>query len=197
MTASDAPRTTHELWVVRHGETEWSKSGRHTGRTDLALSEHGREQAKDVGALLAQRRFARVFVSPLSRARETCTLAGYDDQAELDGDLREWDYGDYEGLTSAEIQTTVTDWTVWDRPCPQGESIEEVSTRADRVIHRAREASGDVMVFAHGHLLRVLIARWCQLDPTVGKRFALDTATVSVLGWEHNYPVIKRFNVRS
>ena len=184
----------HQVWVLRHGATEWSVNGRHTGRTDLQLSPAGRAQAEAVGRLLAGRPFARVLVSPLDRAAATCALAGYGDAAETDDDLAEWDYGRYEGITSQQIRQTVPGWTVWTGTCPEGETIGQVAARADRVIARALAADGDVALFAHGHILRVLTARWCQLDAIEGRRFPIDTGTVNVLGWEHEYPVIQRWN---
>ena len=184
----------HDLWLMRHGATEWSVSGRHTSHTDLALTDDGRKQAIAVGRVLDARPFARVLVSPLARARDTCELAGYGPHAEVTDDLREWDYGDYEGLTTPQIRETVPDWTVWTAPCPGGETIEEVAARADRVIAAARAADGEVAVFAHGHVLRVLTARWCQLDAVEGRRFPLGTGTVNVLGYEHGFPGIRRWN---
>ena len=169
-------------------------SGRHTSHTDLALTDDGRKQAIAIGRVLDARPFARVLVSPLARARDTCELAGYGPHAEVTDDLREWDYGDYEGLTTPQIRETVPDWTVWTAPCPGGETIEEVAARADRVIAAARAADGEVAVFAHGHVLRVLTARWCQLDAVEGRRFPLGTGTVNVLGYEHGFPGIRRWN---
>jgi len=183
-----------QVWVLRHGATEWSVSGRHTGRTDLSLTADGEAQALALGRRLAGRPFARVLVSPLARARQTCALAGYGEVAEVDDDLQEWDYGRYEGITSAAIHEQVPDWTVWTGPCPDGETIAQVAARADRVIERALASDGDVALFAHGHLLRVVTARWCQLDPVEGRRFPLETATVNVLGWEHDVPGICRWN---
>ena len=163
--------------MLRHGATEWSRNGRHTGRTDLPLLPEGEQEARAVGRLLAGRPFALVLVSPLRRARETCALAGYGDQAEITDDLREWDYGDYEGVTTEAIRQDAPGWTVWTGDCPHGETIEQVSARADRVVARARAADGDVALFAHGHILRVITARWCELAPVEGRRFPLDTGT--------------------
>ncbi|HEY5153613.1 MAG TPA: histidine phosphatase family protein [Acidimicrobiales bacterium] len=184
----------HDLWVLRHGATEWSQNGRHTGRTDVALTDRGRRQAEGLARVLDGRPFARVLVSPLTRARETCALAGYGDQAEVDEDLREWDYGDYEGITTEEIRRSQPGWTVWSAPCPGGETITQVAARADRVIARARAAGGDVALFAHGHILRMVTARWCRLEPVEGRCFPLDTGTVNILGWEHESPAILRWN---
>jgi broad specificity phosphatase PhoE len=186
----------HEIVLVRHGATEWSVSGRHTGRTDVPLTEEGRAQARAVGAALDGRTFAAVFVSPMSRARETCRLAGYGDEAEVVDDLREWDYGEYEGRTTAEIRTEVPNWTVWDGDLPDGESRADLGARADRVIGRAMAVDGDVALFAHGHILRVVTARWCELAPDQGRRFLLETGTTSVLGWEHEYRGIRLWNDR-
>ncbi len=171
-----------------------SKSGQHTGRTDLPLTHTGRSQARAVGHLLNHRPFALVLVSPLGRAQDTCKLAGYGDQMVVDPDLLEWDYGDMEGRTTKEIRETFPGWTVWDGPMPGGESIDEVATRADRVIARALAADGDVALFGHGHALRILTARWCELDGREGMRFPLRTATLCELGWEHEYRTVSVWN---
>ncbi|CAM8658483.1 phoE Broad specificity phosphatase PhoE and related phosphatases [Acidimicrobiia bacterium] len=184
------------LYVVRHGATEWSRSGQHTGRTDLPLLPEGEEQARATGALLANIDFSLVLCSPMQRARRTCELAGLLDRAVTDNDLQEWDYGDYEGVTTPTIRETVPGWTVWSGICPNGETIEQVSNRADRVIERVRNESGNVIVFAHGHILRVLTARWCELDPVEGQRFILDPATLSILGWERETPAVRQWNSR-
>lgn len=184
------------LYVVRHGATEWSRSGQHTGRTDLPLLPEGEEQARATGSLLANIDFSLVLCSPLQRAQRTCELAGLLDRAVIDTDLQEWDYGDYEGVTTATIRESVPGWTVWSGTCPNGETIEQVSKRADRVIERVRNESGNVIVFAHGHILRVLTARWCELDPVEGQRFILDPATLSILGWERETPAIRQWNSR-
>jgi probable phosphoglycerate mutase len=186
-----------QLWLVRHGETSWSAAGRHTGRTDLPLDEAGRDQALALRPALEQHDFAQVLTSPLQRAHETCQIAGYGDRAEAIGDLQEWDYGEYEGLTTEQIRRERPDWSLWRDGCPGGESASDVAARADRVIARAREAAGDAVVFSHGHLLRVLAARWVALDPTAGALFALSTATVSVLGWEREQAVVREWNVGS
>jgi broad specificity phosphatase PhoE len=182
-----------QAWLIRHGETEWSKSGRHTGRTDVPLTEEGRSQARRLKERLGLRPFARVYCSPLSRAIETARLAGYPD-VERDPDLREWHYGEYEGLTTTQIRARVPGWTVWTHPAPGGETVEEVAARVDRVIARVRAADGNVALFAHGHVLRVLAARWLELPPTEGRLLALATATVSVLGWERETTVVERWN---
>jgi broad specificity phosphatase PhoE len=190
----DGAARRHQVWVLRHGATDWSVSGRHTGRTDLPLNAEGEAQATALGRRLAGRTFALVLVSPLARARQTCALAGYDAGAVVDDDLQEWDYGAWEGVTSAEIHESVPGWTVWTGRCPDGETLADVAARADRVIARALAADGDVALFAHGHVLRVLAARWCRLDPVEGRRFPLETATINVLGWEHDDPGIRRWN---
>ena len=183
-----------EAWLVRHGETEWSRSGRHTGRSNVALTELGREQARDLGARLADHPFALVLSSPMRRALDTARLAGFADRVEIDADLCEWNYGAYEGITTPEIRETVPGWTVWTHPIPDGETREEIADRVDRVIARIRSAEGDVAVFAHGHVLRVLAARWIGLEPSEGRFLALHTATISVLGWERETPVVERWN---
>jgi probable phosphoglycerate mutase len=180
--------------LVRHGQTEWSANGRHTGLTDIPLDEAGLAQAAAVGTRLSEYQFALVLTSPLVRARTTAGLAGLDSQAELDSDLVEWDYGDYEGLTSVEIQADRPGWLLWQDGCPGGEQPGDVAARADRVIARCRDAGGDVALFAHGHLLRVLGARWIELHTASGGSLSLDTASVSVLGWEHAISAIRCWN---
>lgn len=186
--------TQHDLVLVRHGETAWSKSGQHTGLTDLPLTHTGRSQARSVGNLLNRRPFALVLVSPLSRAQDTARLAGYGDEMVVDPDLVEWDYGDIEGLTTVEIRKSHADWTVWDGPLPGGETVVEVGARVDRVIERVLSADGDVALFGHGHCLRILAARWCELGPREGRRFPLRTATLCELGWEHEYRTLSIWN---
>jgi probable phosphoglycerate mutase len=181
--------------LVRHGETEWSSLGRHTGRTDVRLDARGRREAEAVGAQLAGRRFALVLTSPRSRALETCRVAGYAEAAQVRDDLAEWDYGDYEGRTTAEIREERPGWSLWDEGVPGGETLVEVGARADRVLDELRASVRDVLVFSHGHLLRVLAARWLGLQPAAGKLFALDPATISVLGHEHEWPVLREWNL--
>lgn len=188
------PVNRNRVVVVRHGETEWSKSGQHTGRTDLALTARGVEQAEQLATVLAGRRFDLVLRSPLDRAAQTCELAGYGAQAEIDDDLLEWDYGEMEGRTTSQIREDRPGWTVWSGPLPGGESIDEVATRADRVIGRCLAASGDVALFGHGHALRILTARWCELDPREGRRFPLATASLCELAWEHEYRTVQLWN---
>lgn len=184
-----------ELWLIRHGETEWSAANRHTGRTDVALTPTGQRQAAAVGRSLAGRRFALVLRSPLRRARETCRLAGYGDVARVTDDLLEWDYGVYEGRTTQEIKVEEPDWSIWTASVPKGESIEQIGRRAQSVIQQALEAGGDVVLFAHGHILRILAACWLGLPPDAGRLFVLHTASISVLGFERETRVITRWNV--
>jgi broad specificity phosphatase PhoE len=184
-----------EVVLVRHGETEWSRAGKHTGRTDVPLTDAGREQAAALAASLRGRNYALVLTSPLSRASETSRLAGFGDVVQERADLQEWDYGTYEGRTTAEIRDERPDWSLWRDGVPHGETVAEVGVRADRVIAELRAAAGDAVVFAHGHLLRVLAARWLGLDPSAGRLLALDTATISVLGYERETAVVRRWNV--
>jgi broad specificity phosphatase PhoE len=173
-----------ELWLVRHAQTEWSEAGRHTGRTDVPLTDAGRASAAQLPQRLGDRAFALVLTSPLSRARDTCALAGYGDRAQLRDDLMEWDYGEYEGRTTPEIRTGRPGWLLWRDGCPGGEQAADVGARVDRVIAEALQAGGDVALFAHGHVLRVLGARWLEQPPDFGARLALGTGAVGVLGSE-------------
>jgi probable phosphoglycerate mutase len=184
----------HEIVLVRHGETEWSATGRHTSRTDLPLTERGRERARALAGALADRRFSLVLCSPLRRARETCELAGFGGVAELCDELHEWDYGEYEGLTTPEIRERDPSWNLWRDGCPGGESPEQVGARADRVLDRLRAAGGDALAFAHGHILRVTTARWLGMEVGAGARFALGAGSVGVLGYEHDTQVLTRWN---
>ncbi len=183
-----------ELWLVRHGETEWSRSGRHTGLTDVPLTDTGREQARLAGLALEGRSFVAVWSSPLSRAFETARIAGFGDRARTTDDLLEWDYGADEGRTTPDIRRDRPGWTIWSDGPKDGEPAEAVEARVDRVIERARAEVGASLVFAHGHVLRVLAARWLGLRAADGRRLALSTATISVLGWEREWPVIERWN---
>ena len=183
-----------ELWLIRHGETEWSRSGAHTGRTDLPLTDAGRQEAGAIAHRLAGKRFALVLTSPLQRALETCRLAGYGDVANIEPNLLEWDYGDYEGRTTADIRKEVPGWNLWIAGFPRGETIGQVATRARAVIDRALLADGDVALFAHGHILRILTACWLALPPDCARLFALSTASVSILGYERDTRVITRWN---
>jgi broad specificity phosphatase PhoE len=182
------------VWLVRHGETEWAKLGKHTGRTDIPLTELGRTQAGAVARRLSAHPFAAVISSPLSRALDTARLAGFGDRVTTTPDLLEWDYGADEGRTTPEIREDRPGWTIWTGGPEEGETIDEVATRVDRVIERARAIDGDTLAFAHGHVLRIMAARWIGEPPTEGRLFALSTATVSVLGWEREQPVIQRWN---
>jgi probable phosphoglycerate mutase len=182
-----------EVVVVRHGETEWSRTGRHTGRTDIPLTENGERQARAVGEALRGREFALVVSSPLIRARETARLAGF--EPELWDDLAEWDYGEYDGLTTPEIRKQVPDWTIWRYGALGGETVEQLAVRADRMIAELLRVDGDVLVFSHGHFLRVLTARWLELGAAEGRLFALDSGTLSTLGFERDQRVIRSWNV--
>ncbi len=175
------------IWLFRHAETEWSLSGRHTSFSDIPLTAHGESMARLLGRSIAGRSFALVLCSPLQRARRTCELAGLRTTAELTDDLVEWNYGAYEGRTTREIRKEVPGWTIWKGRPPGGESPEEVGHRCQRVIERAKETGGDVALFGHGHVLRVMAARWLGLQPTEGRCFTLGTGTYSVLGYEHEY----------
>ena len=180
--------------LLRHGETEWSRSGKHTSVTDLPLTENGRAAARRLRSLLAAQKFARVLTSPLQRARETCELAGLGAQAAIEPDLMEWNYGEYEGLTTKEIRLTRPGWSLFRDGCPGGESPDQVAARADRVVDKIRGTDGNVVLFAHGHILRVLAARWIDLPASHGEHFLLDTATLSVLGYYREQPAIRIWN---
>ena len=185
-----------QLWLARHGETEWSRDGRHTGLTEIPLTDLGRRQAEGLGTRLAARGFALVLTSPRSRATETARLAGFAEVAVVDPDLAEWDYGALEGRRSADIAAEFPGWTIWTGPWPGGETIDQVSARADRVLARclAPDVTGDTLLFGHGHMLRVLAARWLGLPGESGSLFGLSTATVSVLGWERERQIIESWN---
>ena len=182
------------LFLIRHGETAWSASGQHTSRTDLALTENGIRQAEALAARLATMRFAAVFTSPMLRALETCRIAGLDRDAVVTDDLREWDYGEYEGRTTDEIRAEEPGWTIWTAEIRGGETAEDVGRRVDRVIERALAVEGDVALFGHGHCLRILAARWIGLPARGGALLELSTATVSRLGWERETRVVELWN---
>jgi broad specificity phosphatase PhoE len=184
------------IYLARHGETAWSLSGQHTGRTDLPLTERGERNASRLGERLRGLTLARVFTSPLQRAARTCELAGFGTVAEVDGDLLEWNYGDYEGRRTIEIHAERPDWQLFRDGCPSGESPDQVGARADRVVSRVRAIQGDVLLFSSGHFLRVFAARWLGLEPAGGRYFLLSTASLSTLGYEHNpsEPVIRLWN---
>ncbi len=184
-----------EILLVRHGETEWSKSGQHTSNTDLPLTEDGRKRAAPLRHELAKRQFALVLSSPLRRARETCEIAGFGDRAEIDEDLREWNYGEYEGLTTPQIREQDPDWDLWTDGCPGGERPDEVGARADRVIARMRAADGDAVAFAHGHILRVVTARWLEMPVAAGARFVLAAGAISTLGFERETQALQGWNL--
>lgn len=183
-----------QIYLVRHGETEWSLSGQHTGITDIPLTENGRKVAKLFEPLSAKMSFALVLTSPLERARMTCELAGLGGQAEIDRDLIEWNYGEYEGLTPKQIRAKSPEWMLFSDGCPGGESPEQIGARVDRVIAKVRAADGHVALFAHGHILRVLGARWLGFPAEAGCHFLLDTATLSVLSYYRSIPAVKRWN---
>lgn len=185
-----------QVYLVRHGETAWSISGQHTGRTDIALTERGAHAAQELRARFKDLRFAQVFTSPLQRARQTAELAGFGASAQLDPDLMEWDYGDYEGRRTADIQVERPGWRLFEDGCPCGETLLEMATRADHVIARIRALKQDVLVFAHREILRILIARWIGLPALEARRLYLDTASVSILGYDHGLdePVIRLLN---
>lgn len=182
------------VFAIRHGETEWSVSGQHTGTTDIPLTDNGRRLAERIKPALAKESFALVLVSPMQRARETCQIAGLGDKAVIEPDLMEWNYGEFEGLTPKQIRERAPGWLIFRDGCPGGESPEQIGARVDRVIARARAASGDVALFAHGHVLRVLAARWLGQPPCNGWHFSLNTGTLSVLGNYHNIPAIRVWN---
>ncbi|MGD0254083.1 MAG: histidine phosphatase family protein [Acidimicrobiales bacterium] len=192
--AAPPGRARGRLVVARHGATSWSKGGRHTGSTDVPLEDEGRRQTTEIGHRLGGHDFARVLVSPMSRARETCALAGFGGSAEVCDDLLEWDYGAYEGRTTQEIRAGRPDWSLWRDGVVDGETLAEVSRRADRVVALVRSSAGDVLAFAHGHLLRVVCARWLDLAPSEAARFVLDPGAVGVLGWEYEVAVVIRWN---
>jgi probable phosphoglycerate mutase len=184
----------HRLWLVRHGETEWSKSGQHTGRTDIPLTATGEQQGKALGRHLAGHQFALVLTSPLGRARETCRLAGLAAAAEVSDDLLEWNYGIYEGRTTAAVRAEQPGWSIWTPPVPQGETVDQVGERARRVIERADAVAGDVALFAHAHFLRILAACWIGLPPIHGQNLTLGPASLSRLGYERETRVIQVWN---
>ena len=185
---------TQEVFLIRHGETEWSLNGRHTGSSDIPLTEKGRQVARLWQPYAAARSFGLVLSSPLQRARETCELAGLAGQAQIEDDLREWNYGDYEGLTPQQIRAAQPKWQIFRDGCPGGESPDQVGARVDRVIARIRAVTGDVAVFAHGHVLRVFGARWLELPASAGSHFLLETATLCALSSYHGVPAVKRWN---
>jgi broad specificity phosphatase PhoE len=189
---------TSQLLLVRHGQTPWSVLGRHTGRTDIELTDAGREEARATARTLSDWTIDRVFSSPLSRARDTAGLVGLTPEIEIDSDLVEWNYGDYEGKRTADVRLDIPEWSVWTHPMAGGESLDEVSARVDAFLERVEQLRplGNVAVFAHGHVLSIMIARWCGLAPIEGRRFALATATVSLLGAHRDDRVVRALNHR-
>jgi broad specificity phosphatase PhoE len=185
-----------EIVLVRHGETEWTLTGQHTGTSDLPLTEHGKAQGELLRTWLAGRTFAHALTSPLERAADTCRLAGFGRQADRRSELVEWNYGEYEGLTTPQIRERNPDWSLWRDGCPGGETANEIAARVDPVVAQLRDLGGDAVVFAHGHLLRVLTARWVHLGPEAGALLALSPATLSALGWERETAVIRVWNAR-
>lgn len=186
-----------EIWLIRHGETEWSKTGQHTGREDLPLTERGEDEARQAAALLAGVEFDGVVVSPLQRASRTAEITGHLAQARLDPLVQEWDYGRLNGRTFEDIRKEFPGWSIWRGPVPGGETIEEVAERADVVLDRLLGEGGTIAIFSHGHFLRVLAARFLRLDPRAAKHFALSTAALAVLGFDNEFPAILRWNVKS
>ena len=184
------------VFLIRHGETEWSLNGRHTGVTDLPLTERGRTLARRLAPELAKETFATVWTSPLQRARETCELAGFANRAEISHDLMEWDYGAYEGLTTKEIHQAAPGWVLFRDGCPGGETPEQVRIRIDRAIARVRTGNGDALMFAHGHIFRTFAARWIGLPVSMGSNFLLDTATLNILGYYGKIPALQTWNAR-
>lgn len=187
-------KPSQQVYLIRHGETEWSLTGQHTGTTDIALTENGKRTAKLFQPLLAKENFALVLTSPMERARMMCELAGLGDQAEINLDLSEWNYGEYEGLTTKAIREKFPRWMLFTDGCPGGENPEQIANRADRLISRIRKVDGKVALFAHGHILRVLAARWNGLSVLMGSHFLLDTATLSILSYDREIPAVKQWN---
>jgi broad specificity phosphatase PhoE len=187
-----APAARHDVVLVRHGQTEWSEERKHTGRTDVPLTNLGRDHAKALGKMLREMNFAAVLSSPLSRAWETMELAGF--EGTPDDDLLEWDYGIYEGTRTVDTRKQIPGWSVWTHPIEGGESLTRVGERVDRVIDRVLTMDGPVALFAHAHVLRILAARWIELPPLAGRLFTFDTASVSILGWEREQRVVRVWN---
>lgn len=194
--AAGAPANTPEIWLIRHGETEWSLSGQHTGRTDIPLTDHGREQARSLRATLAAQPFDLVLSSPLVRAKETCAEAGLGAQLEVEPRLREWDYGIYEGRTTHDIRAEEPDWSVWTSTIKDGESLDAIQTRAESLIERLLGTTGRIALFSHAHFLRVLGGCWMNDSAALGAHLLLDTASVSVLGFDREARAIKKWNGR-
>lgn len=187
-------REDRRIYLLRHGETEWSRLGKHTSVTDISLTKNGRAAAQRLRSVLANEPFGLVLTSPMRRARDTCELAGLGEAAIVEPDLMEWNYGDYEGLTTSEIRSKRPNWSLFRDGCPGGESPEQVASRAERIISKMQETERHVALFAHGHIFRVLAARWINLPASHGERFLLDTATLSVLGYYYQTPAVKIWN---
>ena len=187
---------TQQVYLVRHGETQWSLSGQHTGTTDIPLTDNGRTLAKRLEPVLASESFVLVLTSPLERARTTCELAGLGRRCQIDRDLMEWNYGEYEGLTPKQIHAQAPGWMLFSDGCPGGETTDEVGARVDRVITRVRAVDGHVALFAHGHIFRVFAARWLGLPASAGCHFLLDTATLNILSYYRGIPAVKRWNAK-
>ncbi|NDD58165.1 MAG: histidine phosphatase family protein [Chlamydiae bacterium] len=186
--------THHKIYLIRHGETDWTVSGRHTGRTDVALTSNGQEQAKKLGLYLKETGFQKIFCSPSLRAKETCRLAGFIQSAIFDDDLQEWDYGNYEGLTSQEIRKNNPQWTIFSQGAPGGESVADVGQRANRVLGRLRSIPGDIAIFSSGHILRSIAARWLDMPVSFGEKLLLSPASISILGFEKEATAIAQWN---
>lgn len=182
------------IYIFRHGQTEWSKLGKHTGRTDIPLNSQGEEEALLLKEKFQNKKFEAVFCSPLQRAKKTCEIMGFLEQAEIDDDLSEWDYGDYEGLTSSQIREKIPHWSVFTHSCPRGETLKEMSERADRIIKRISNYCGDIAIFSSGHISRILAMRWINISAEFGKNFILSTGTYSILSYERGFPAIKVWN---
>jgi len=193
-TTSEVAEVNMNVFAIRHGETLWSLTGQHTGTTDIPLTDNGRRLAERMRPVLTKNAFELVLCSPMQRARETCELAGLSDKAAVDSDLMEWNYGEYEGLTPEHIHKIIPGWLIFRDGCPGGETPEQVGMRMDRVIARCRAVGGDIALFAHGHVLRVLAARWIGLPPGGGEHFLLDTGTLSVLGYYRDAPAVRIWN---
>lgn len=183
------------VWLIRHGETEWSVTGQHSGRTDLPITSVGEYEARQVGRILNGRKFDLVLCSPLRRAARTCQIAGYDLVALIEPDVQEWDYGACTGMTERQLREKFPGWTIWNGPVPQGESIDDIAARARRCAARVAEVGGDVAIFSHGHFLRVFVTQWLGLPPQAGKHFALDTGSVCILGRDAGIPAIRKWNI--
>lgn len=190
----ESPHFKHRIYLIRHGETEWSKSGQHTGRTDIPLTPLGEKEAKLIANGLKDVSFKKVFISPLMRVQKTCELAGFRNKAELTNDLYEWNYGDYEGITTKEIRQTNPNWNLFDGGAPNGETLDQVAQRADHILQIASQIEGDVALFSSGHFSRILGARWLNQPPKLAQFLSLSTASISILGYEHEWRVIQSWN---